>query len=305
MEFKKIAALDVGSNAIRLLISTVYEGNDEITFNKTSLVRVPIRLGKDVFVNEKISSYNIHRLIDTMKAFRLLMNVHEVSDYKALATSAMREAENGKDVVEMIREKAEVDLEIIDGKQEAEIILNTELKNFIEKDKNYIYVDVGGGSTELSFISKGVLQLSKSFRVGTVRMLEGKVDDEHFKKEMKNWIKEQIESDEYELIGSGGNINFAFKYSRQDYGKPLSLDYLTGIKDVFSRLSFDQRLEQLNMKMDRADVIIPALTIYTKIMKWSGSEKMYVPKIGLVDGISQMLYHELDKPEDNSSSPLS
>lgn len=292
MEIKKIASIDVGSNAIRLLINTIYVGKSKPTYNKTSLIRVPIRLGRDVFIEGKISGYNIHRLIDTMKAFKLLMNVHEVEIFRACATSAMREAKNGEEVIDLIKEKADLTLELIDGKEEAEILLHTELQSVIDQNKNYIFVDVGGGSTEISFLRKGKIEFSQSFKVGSVRLMENKVDPSEYKESMKDWIRNNIRKEEFDIIGSGGNINFAFKHSNNAAGTPLSYQYLKNLKSKLEKMSINERLEILNIKLDRADVVTYALDIYCNIMKWSGSENIFVPKIGLSDGIIQNLYHQ-------------
>lgn len=292
MEIKKIASIDVGSNAIRLLINTIYVGKDYPTYNKTSLIRVPIRLGRDVFLEGKISGYNIHRLIDTMKAFKLLMNVHEVEHFRACATSAMREAKNGQEVIDIIKEKSELDLEIINGKEEAGILLDTELQSIINPDENYIFVDVGGGSTEISFLRKGKIDFSKSFKVGSVRLMENKVDVIEYKESMKNWVKKNIKKEDFSIIGSGGNINFAFKHSGNSIGVPLTYEYLKELKAKLEEMTLEERLEKLNIRLDRADVVTYALDIYCNIMKWSGSKYIHVPKIGLADGIIQNLYHK-------------
>ena len=301
MEIKKIAAIDIGSNAVRLLINTIYIKEDKITFNKTSLVRVPIRLGRDVFVDNKISGYNINRLIDTMKSFRLLMNVHEVDDYIACATSAMREANNGKEVVAMVEEQADIDIEIIDGEKEGKIIFNTELKDYLQKTKNYLYVDVGGGSTELTILINGKAKVSKSFKLGAVRFLNKPIEGA-FKEETKSWLKEHTKGLKLELIGSGGNINFIFKRSGLQEGKPMSLNYLIEQHALISSIPYEDRLDKFNMKPDRADVIVPALNIYTSVMKWSKSTKIYVPKTGLADGMIQYLFYKTNKKKNEFTS---
>lgn len=293
IKIKKYAAIDIGSNAMRLLIANVVEEqNREPQFNKSSLIRVPIRLGQDVFTTNRISDENIDRMIDAMNGFRLLMKVYGVEQYKACATSAMREAENGVEVAKKITEKADIIIDIIEGKTEAEIIASTDLDQFIEKDKNYLYVDVGGGSTEFSFFSKGKVIESKSFKIGTVRLLNNIVSDSVWE-EIEEWIKDvssQFEG-EITLIGSGGNINKIFKLSGKPQNKPLSFSYLAKEYIKLNSLSYEERIYSLGLNTDRADVIIHALKIYKNAMKWSGAKNIYVPKIGLSDGIVKALYY--------------
>lgn len=289
---KKYAAIDIGSNAMRLLICNIVEQEGKETqFNKSELIRVPIRLGQDAFTVGEISEENIDRMIDAMKAFKLLMKVYKVEKYKACATSAMREAYNGKEVVEIINEKAQLDIDIIDGKVEAAIIASSDLNGFLSKDKNYLYVDVGGGSTEFSIFSNGKMIISKSFKNGTVRLLNNMVNDIVWN-EIEKWIKTNTcEFDEITLIGSGGNINKIFKMSGKREDKPMSYIYLHSQFEYLNSLSYDQRIAELGLNTDRADVIIPALSIYLKAMKWSGARNIYVPKIGLSDGIVKAMYY--------------
>jgi exopolyphosphatase / guanosine-5'-triphosphate,3'-diphosphate pyrophosphatase len=292
ISIKKYAAIDIGSNAMRLLIANVVEQPDKETqFNKSALIRVPIRLGQDAFTVGEISEENIDRMIDAMKAFKLLMKVYKVERYKACATSAMREAYNGKDVTDIIREKSEIDIEIIDGKTEAAIIASSDLHNFLKTDQTYLYVDVGGGSTEFSLFSEGKMVASKSFKNGTVRLLNNMVTDIVWQ-EIEKWIKTVTE--DYEnitMIGSGGNINRLFKMSGKLQDKPLSFLYLNSQYQYLNSLSYEQRIAELAMNTDRADVIIPATRIYLNAMKWSGARHLYVPKIGLSDGIVKAMYY--------------
>lgn len=295
LEIKKFGAIDIGSNAIRLLISNVIVSEDkEPQFKKSSLVRVPIRLGADAFVGKgTISEQNITRMIQAMKAFKLLMNVHGVERYKACATSAMREAKNGKEVVEKILEKTDVKIDIIGGKEEAAIISSTDLNELIEGDSTYLYVDVGGGSTELTVFSEGKIINSKSFKMGTVRLLNNKksVNKEIFSN-VEKWIKKNTKGlKKVSLIGSGGNINRLFKMSGRTEGKPISYIYLNAQYQFLKQMSFDERVSELSLNSDRADVIIPATKIYLSAMKWSGARKIYVPKIGLSDGIIKSLFY--------------
>jgi exopolyphosphatase/guanosine-5'-triphosphate,3'-diphosphate pyrophosphatase len=292
ISIKKYAAIDIGSNAMRLLITNVVEQQDKETqFNKSALIRVPIRLGQDAFTVGEISEENIDRMIDAMKAFKLLMKVYKVERYKACATSAMREAYNGKEVTDIILEKSEIDIEIIDGKTEAAIIASSDLHNFLKTDQTYLYVDVGGGSTEFSLFSEGKMVASKSFKNGTVRLLNNMVNEIVWQ-EIEKWIKTNTE--EYEnitMIGSGGNINRLFKMSGKLQDKPLSFLYLNSQYQYLNSLSYEQRIAELAMNTDRADVIIPATRIYLNAMKWSGARHLYVPKIGLSDGIVKAMYY--------------
>lgn len=292
INIKKYAAIDIGSNAMRLLVANIIEEKGKETqFSKSSLVRVPIRLGQDAFTVGEISEENIERMIDAMKAFKLLMKVHKVEKYMACATSAMREAYNGKEVVELIRKKADIRIEIIDGKKEAAIIASTDLHYLLKTEKTYLYVDVGGGSTEFSLFSNGKMIVSKSFKVGTVRVINGMVSDIVWH-EIEKWIKAHTaEYDLVTLIGSGGNINKVFKMSGKLQEKPLSYMYLHTQYALLNRLSYEQRVSELGLNPDRADVIVPALQVYLNAMKWSGARNIYVPKIGLSDGIIKALYY--------------
>ncbi|MDR6300737.1 exopolyphosphatase/guanosine-5'-triphosphate,3'-diphosphate pyrophosphatase [Mesonia maritima] len=299
MKIRKYAAIDIGSNAVRLLISTITEPeNKEPTFKKTSLVRVPIRLGADVFVNGEISPENMLRMEDTMRAFDLLMKSHKIERYKACATSAMRDASNGKLLAEKVKKDTGIEIEIIDGEHEAAIIAATDLHELIQDDKTYLYVDVGGGSTEVTLFSEGKTIASKSFKLGTVRLLNDIVDEKMWT-DVEEWIKRETKKyTKISLIGSGGNINNIFKSSGKKIGKPLSFFYLSSYYQLLNSLTYEERISELNLNEDRADVIIPAAKIYLSAMKWSRARKVYVPKIGLADGIIKSLYNEA-KAEEN------
>jgi exopolyphosphatase/guanosine-5'-triphosphate,3'-diphosphate pyrophosphatase len=289
---KKYAAIDIGSNAMRLLVSNIIEEQGKETqFSKSALVRVPIRLGQDAFTVGEITEENIERMIDAMKAFKLLMKVHRVEKYMACATSAMREAYNGREVVDLIKKRADIKIEIIDGKKEAAIIASTDLHYLLKTEQTYLYVDVGGGSTEFSLFSNGKMMASKSFKVGTVRLLNNMVSDIVWQ-EIEKWIKANTyDFDTVTLIGSGGNINKLFKMSGKQQEKPLSYIYLNAQYANLNALSYEQRISELGLNPDRADVIIPALRVYLNAMKWSGARNIYVPKIGLSDGIVKALYY--------------
>lgn len=293
MNIEKYAAIDIGSNAIRLLIVTVIEKDGRTTqFNKTSLVRVPIRLGADVFLEGEISEANYLRLADAMIAYKLLMQTHKVIRYRACATAAMREANNGTGIVRRIKKETGIEIQIIDGKDEAAIIASTDLLDLIDTERSFLYVDVGGGSTEFTVFINGHTIASKSFKLGTIRILNDIVQNSDWE-EVKKWIKKN--TSEYEninLIGSGGNINSIYKRSEKRIGEPLSYFYLTNYYKKLKSLSYDDRIFELQMNPDRADVIIPATRIYLSAMKWCNAKNIYVPKIGLSDGIIRSLYNE-------------
>lgn len=292
LKIKKYAAIDIGSNAMRLLIANIIEQEGKETqFSKSSLVRVPIRLGQDAFTVGAISEENIYRMCDAMKAFSLLMKVHKVEQYKAFATSAMREAYNGKEVTEIIMKKAGVKIEIIDGKKEAAIIASTDLHHLLKTDQTYLFVDVGGGSTEFTLFSNGKMIVSRSFKAGTVRLLNNMVHEVVWD-EIEKWIRTHTEEyDEVTLIGSGGNINKLFKMSGKLQEKPLSYIYINSQYAFLNSLTYEQRIAELGLNSDRADVILPATRIYLNAMKWSGARNIYVPKIGLADGIVKAMYY--------------
>jgi len=293
LNIEKYGAVDIGSNAIRLLVVTVIEqeGNDPI-FKKTSLVRVPIRLGAEVFIDGKISENSKNRMMDAMKAFHLLMQTHGIKRFRACATSAMREASNGQEIADAIEEQCGLNINIIDGSDEAAIIASTDLKKLIQDDKVFLYVDVGGGSTEITVFANGKNVASQSFKIGTVRLLENLVADEVWL-QMENWIKKETkEYHKISMIGSGGNINSIYKKSSKKIGKPLSYLYLSSYYEKLKSLTYDERITQLDMNPDRADVVIPATRIYLSAMKWSKAKNIFVPKIGLSDGIVKSLYNE-------------
>lgn len=293
LKIEKYAAIDIGSNAVRLLISNIIIQDDApVIFKKNSLVRVPIRLGADVFMNGEISEYNQNRMIDTMQAFSLLIKSHGVVRYKACATSAMREAKNSEPLAQKIVDTTGINIDIIDGEEEAAIIAATDLHEFIDENKTYLYVDVGGGSTEFSIIHNGEKIKSRSFKIGTVRLLNDIVKNETWQ-ELEKWINENTKQyEKIDLIGSGGNINKIFKISGKAIGKPLTYFYLTSYYKTLQSYSYEERITKLNLNQDRADVIIPATRIYLSAMKWSGAKDIYVPKIGLSDGIIKSMYYE-------------
>ena len=293
LNIEKYAAVDIGSNAIRLLVASVIEepGKDTL-FKKTSLVRVPIRLGAEVFIDGAISEASIIRMIDAMKAFKLLIKTHQVVRFRACATSAMRESSNGTEVAKRIKEETGLSINIIDGNDEAAIIASTDLTSLIQNDKVFLYVDVGGGSTEFTLYAQGKTVASKSFKLGTVRLINDMVEDTMWE-QVETWIKKVTKPyGKINMIGSGGNINHIYKSSGKKVEKPLSYFYLANFYELIKSHSYEERITEMQMNPDRADVIIPATRIYLSAMKWSGSKNVYVPKIGLSDGIIKSLYNE-------------
>jgi exopolyphosphatase/guanosine-5'-triphosphate,3'-diphosphate pyrophosphatase len=291
MKVKKLAAIDIGSNAIRILISNVFEveGSQPI-FMKSEMVRVPIRLGEDSFTVGEISPKNIKRIIKAMKAFKLIMKINGVKHYMACATSALRESNNSEEILKKVKKKTGIKIEVIDGKREAQIISNTTIMDSIGQNKNYLYVDVGGGSTEFSVLQNGKRITSKSFKVGTVRMLNDMVNDKVWL-EIEKWIVTNTKkTSKINLLGSGGNINKLFKLSNTKEGKPLMFITLNTFYQEFKKISYEERILKYNLNLDRADVILPALEIFLKALKWSGASKVYVPKIGLSDGMVKVMY---------------
>ncbi len=284
----RYAAIDIGSNAVRLLIAEIREDGKEYNFNKDTLIRVPLRLGDDAFLEHRISDRKTSLLIKTMSAFRNLMDAYEVKDYMACATSAMREAANGPDLVEKIKEIG-IDLRIIDGNQEAEIIYSSHVIEKLNGNKSYLYIDVGGGSTELSVFHAGKLEASKSFDIGTIRILDNQDKDEVWD-DMKKWAKNHTKGFKQVIaIGSGGNINKLFSLSNEKPGNLLSYSTLKSLSDMLNSYTLKDRIQILGLKPDRADVIIPACEIFISLMKWVKIKEIAVPRIGLVDGVIQTL----------------
>ena len=291
MKIKKYAAIDVGSNAIRMLVSNVIKYKKEQVIIKNALVRVPIRLGEDSFTSGTISKKNKKRIVKSMKAFKLLMKVHGVKEYMAYATSALREAKNGKKVVKEVFTKSGIQIEIIDGKKEAKIISNTNVFNVVGNEKTFLYVDIGGGSTEFSMLKNGKRIHSKSFKIGTVRLLNNRVSEEmwHY---AEKWVKEKTsENQKIYLLGTGGNINKLHKMANIKDNRPITYLTLNALYSKLSKMTFEERIVELGLNPDRSDVILPAAQLFLRILYWSGSKVIYVPKVGLSDG----MIHELCK----------
>lgn len=298
----KFAAIDIGSNAVRLLLSGVFEDGYSPTFRKMSLIRMPIRLGNDAFTQKHISKNKVTQLVKTMVGFKHLIDSFQPLDFRACATSAMREAENGSQICEQILNESGINVEIINGKKEAQIIFENKSSDMFGGNNSYLYVDIGGGSTEISLFSQGRIITSESFNIGTIRLLEGLVTKSYWKK-MKHWLKNYTASySSIAAIGSGGNINKVFRLANSKIGKPLSDKKMMKVSRFLKYFTVEQRIRELGLRPDRADVIIPALDIYLKIMKWSGIRKMYVPQIGLADGIVRILYDKYKTSHVGASS---
>ncbi len=290
----KLAAIDIGSNAARLLISEVKENDaGKPEFIKLNLIRVPLRLGFDVFEKSEIGKQRIAMLIQTMKAFSFLLKAYEVKHVKACATSAMRDAVNGDDIIKQVKLETGIKINIISGDEEAGIIYENHIAENLDREHAYVYIDVGGGSTELTFIADGKLRYKESVNIGTIRILKNMVDEmqwDAFKEKVKANIKSKFP---VIAIGSGGNINKVFSMSKRKDGKPLPFQLLKDYYKELSGFSLNERIRIYKMKDDRADVIVPALQIYVNVMRWADIEEIYVPKIGLADGLIQNLYEEL------------
>lgn len=286
----KFAAIDIGSNAVRLLFCNVYDEDGKLDFKKAELIRVPIRLGEDSFLHGAISLEKENKLVTAMKAFKNLIEVYDAIDYRACATSAMRDAENRYDIVDRVRKEAGIKIEIIDGKTEADIIYANHIEEHLDKNSNYLYIDIGGGSTEITLFSKNKAIVSQSFNIGTIRMLHNQIDKDYWSY-FKNWIAEITKGYKPLLaIGSGGNINKLFKMSGRRIDKPIATSKLKNIYGVLESYTYDERVHLLGLNPDRADVIIPASKILLTVLKKANIEKVIVPQIGLSDGIVHQLY---------------
>jgi len=288
----RYAAIDIGSNAVRLLIADISKQDGLYKYKKNTLIRVPLRLGDDAFLDQKISPKKTGDLVKTMVAFRNLMDVYHVTEYLACATSAMREASNGQEIVKLIKEETDLTLEIIEGQREANIIYANHIEQDLDENRTYLYIDVGGGSTELSVFVKGIPEASKSFNIGTIRMLDNQ-DKEETWDEMKDWVRENTKGHKHLAgIGTGGNINKLFRMADEKDGAPMSLQKLNALYNRLISYSLKERIHVLELNPDRADVIIPACEIYLTLMKWTGIKQIYVPKVGMADGIIKLLIEE-------------
>ncbi len=291
----RLAAIDIGSNAARLLISQVLKNEQgEAVFNKLHLCRVPLRLGIDVFGEGVISKARMGMVLQTMKAYKHLMNAYQVDHLIACATSAMRDASNANEILRKVKMETGIDIQVISGSDEAAYIYENHTAENMDKNGNFLYIDVGGGSTELTYFSKGKLSFKHSFNIGTIRLMKGQINEDAWE-EMKTAIKKNFKNNSNLItIGSGGNINKVFSLSKRKDGKPLSLETLRNYYRELNSFTLEERMIHYQMREDRADVIVPALQIYINAMRWADSSEIYVPKIGLADGLIQHLYAELD-----------
>jgi exopolyphosphatase/guanosine-5'-triphosphate,3'-diphosphate pyrophosphatase len=287
----RLSAVDIGSNAVRFLFIEVINDKNTPIFKKLSLLRLPIRLGEDVFVKGKISKEKQTHLVEAFGAYKHLLNVFEVEKFRICATSAMRDAINGKETADLVKKQTGLNIEIIDGNNEATLIYDTHVAEIFGKDNTYLYVDVGGGSTELTLFVKGEMKLSHSFKIGTIRIKNDLVSHRSWD-EMEQWIKQNIKPYKPKAaIGTGGNINKIYKMLDGKNYAPISYSKIKNLKEQLEEYTYEERIRELGLKPDRADVIIPAAKIYLSVMKWSGVKEMLVPKVGLADGIIHELYY--------------
>lgn len=292
----RLAAIDIGSNAARLLISEVSINNGKTEFNKLNLVRVPLRLGFDVFGDKEISPEKTKMILSTIKSYKHLLDAYEVQHLKAAATSAMRDAVNAQEVIDLIRQETGISIEVISGGSEASLIYENHIAENMDTDHAYLYIDVGGGSTELTLFAKNKSIFSASFNIGTIRLLKHQVTESQWDK-MKDFVRRETRDyfSNVIAIGSGGNINKIFSVSKRKEGKSLPLELLKDYYKEFSSFTLEERMRLYKLREDRADVIVPALLIYINVMRWAGATEIYVPKIGLADGLIQHLYADLKK----------
>jgi exopolyphosphatase/guanosine-5'-triphosphate,3'-diphosphate pyrophosphatase len=290
----KLAAIDIGSNAIRFQVSSVLENGPRILFKKLEYIRFPLRLGHDVFGTNRISGKSIEKFKKLMKAYKILIELYEVDDFMFCATSAMRESENGEQLVKEVYDELGIAIHIIDGKQEAQLI-NKAIHSYLA-DKTYLHIDVGGGSTELNLYTHGKKIKTRSFKIGSVRVLEHH-DSPVMWNDMEKWIKDQVKDDygKVTAVGTGGNISKLFELSMVKPGKPMTLKQLKEIKKMVEGYSIEDRIYKLQMNPDRADVIVPASDIYIKVMEWSHAKSIIVPEVGLKDGMMLHLFEQNSK----------
>ena len=290
----KLAAIDIGSNAARLLISEVTkQPKQDPVFNKVNLVRVPLRLGFDVFETGEISKPKVKMLMQTLKAYQHLLEAYQIKHVYACATSAMRDAKNSKDIIRKVKLETGIEIKVISGQEEASFIYENHVAENLDSDHSYLYIDVGGGSTELTFFANGALVAKESFNIGTIRLLKNQIKEKTWD-DMKDYVKKNIKSELPSIaIGSGGNITKILSMSKTKEGKPLALDLLKDYYKELSSVDLEDRMHLYGLKEDRADVIVPALLIYIQVMKWANIDAIYVPKIGLVDGLIHHLYDQV------------
>ena len=289
---RKIAAIDIGSNAVRMLICYVISSEGEYVFQKNSYLRLPIRLGEDSFKNGIISNDKIILLTNAILSFKYIMKVHGVKDYKIYATSALRESRNSKEVISIVKKNTDLKIELITGLKEAKTISKGNSLEKIEFNKTFLYVDVGGGSTEFSILRKDNEKISRSFKIGTVRLLNNLVDDSMLM-DVKNWLKSNIDNDDkIKLFATGGNINKIQSMTGSKSGKPISYLSIKDLSNTLKEFNYQDRMIKFDLNPDRADVIIPALKIFTTTMEFVKANKIFVPKVGLVDGMINEIFYE-------------
>jgi exopolyphosphatase/guanosine-5'-triphosphate,3'-diphosphate pyrophosphatase len=288
----KLAAIDIGSNAIRFQVSTILERDKRILFKKLEYVRFPLRLGHDVFTTNRISHGSMQKFKKLMKVYKLLLELYEVDDYMFCATSAMRESENGEELAKQVKEELGITINIIDGHLEAELI-NKAIASYLISDETYLHIDVGGGSTELNLFVNGIKTKTRSFKVGSVRILEHH-DSPVMWTDMEKWVKSNVKKEfgKVTAVGTGGNISKIFELAKKKPGQAVSIKKVKEVMQMVENLTIDQRIYELQMNPDRADVIVPASNIYIKVMEWAHSQSILVPDVGLKDGI---LLHLLEK----------
>lgn len=299
----RLGAIDIGSNAARLLISEVTVTDNRPQFQKLNLVRVPLRLGFDVFENQEISPEKISMILKTIKAYKCLLDVYGVTNFKACATSAMRDAKNAQSIIDDVKMQTGIAIEVISGDAEASYIYENHVAENLDKSQGYLYIDVGGGSTELTFFANAKLVFKRSFNIGTIRLLKNQVD-EYMWDDMRDFIRRETRpyAGDMIAIGSGGNINKVFSLSKKKEGKALQFELLKDYFNELGRVSVKDRIRLYKLREDRADVIVPALSIYINVMRWAGITEIFVPKIGLADGLIQHLYDELQNTKPSLAS---
>lgn len=290
----RLAAIDIGSNAARLLITEVIQNDGKPLFNKLNLVRVPLRLGLDVFEDNIISPEREEMVVNTIKSYKYLLDAYDVKHLKACATSAMRDASNAAAIINRVKNETGIEIEVISGDKEATLIYENHVAENMDKDHSYLYIDVGGGSTELTFFADSRLIFKESFNIGTIRLMKGQVDEALWDK-MKEFLRARLKGHDNDVIaiGSGGNINKVFSMSKRKDGKPLPLELLKDYYKELNSFSVEDRMRVYKLREDRADVIVPALLIYINVMRWANAPEIHVPKIGLADGLVQHLYEEI------------
>lgn len=291
----KFGAIDIGTNAARLLIGEVIKEDGRKFVNKISYTRIPLRLGESVFENGRINKKKSEQFVKTIRAFQLISELFEVRELRACATSAMREAKNQKKIKSKILEETGIEIETISGNEEADLIFGTFFLMKIDKKKSFIVVDVGGGSTEISVFSNGNKEISQSFEIGTLRLLKGK-ESKNVWNEIYEWLGKNISPNEdFAFYATGGNINKAHKLLGAGHIEPITFSNLKALKSNLEKLTLRQRMEHYQLKPDRADVIVPALDIYCNIMEKLNCSEVVVPKIGLSDGIIYDLHKKYSK----------